>query len=76
MVTRLIKGVFESRPTLPRYNSIWNVSTVFDFIRTLGLNEELSLKNVTLNCSIGSRTTDRNINSKIKENVGKQKNVR
>ena len=45
LVTRLMKGVFESRPTLPRYNSIWNLSTVLDFIKTLGPNEELSLKN-------------------------------
>ena len=45
-----MKGVFESRPTLPRYNSIWNLSTVLDFIKTLGPNEELSLKNVTLKC--------------------------
>ncbi|KAK2561652.1 hypothetical protein P5673_015004 [Acropora cervicornis] len=48
LVTRLMKGVLESRPTLPRYNSICNVSTVLDFIKTLGPNEELSLKNVTL----------------------------
>lgn len=39
LVTRLMKAVFESRPTLPRYNSIWNVSTVLDFIKTLGPNE-------------------------------------
>ena len=50
LVTRLMKGVFELRPTLPRYNSIWNLSTVLDFIKTLGPNEELSLKNVTLKC--------------------------
>ena len=45
-----MKGVFKSRPTLPRYNSIWNLSTVLDFIKTLGPNEELRLKNVTLKC--------------------------
>ena len=50
LVTRLMKGVFESRPTLPRYNSIWNPSTVLDFIKTLRPNEELSLKNVALKC--------------------------
>ena len=50
LVTRLMKGVFESRPTLPRYNSIWNLSTVLDFIKTLGPNEELRLINVTLKC--------------------------
>ena len=50
LVTRLMKGVFELRPTLPRYNSIWNLSTVLDFIKALGPNEELSLKNVTLKC--------------------------
>ena len=36
LVTRLMKGVFESRPTLPRYSSIWNVSTVLDFIKLWG----------------------------------------
>ena len=46
----LIFWSHKSRPTLPRYNSIWNVSTVLDFIKTLGPNEELSLKNVTLKC--------------------------
>ena len=50
LVTRLMKGVFDSRPTLQRYNSIWNVTTVLDFIKTLGPNEELSLKNATLKC--------------------------
>lgn len=50
LVTSLMKGVFESRPTLPRYNSIWHVSTVLDFIKTLGPNEDFSLKNVTLKC--------------------------
>lgn len=50
LVTSRMKGVFESRPTLPRYNSIWHVSTVLDFIKTLGPNEDFSLKNVTLKC--------------------------
>ena len=36
LVTRLVKGVFELRPTLPRYNSIWNLSTVLDFIKLWG----------------------------------------
>ena len=38
------------RGPLPRYNSIWNLSTVLDFIKTLGPNEELRLINVTLKC--------------------------
>ena len=46
-VTRLLKGVFESRPSLPRYKDIWNVSVVLDYLTTLSSFEELNLKDLT-----------------------------
>ena len=42
--------MFEPRPALPRFNSIWKVSTVLGFVETLGPNEVFSFKNVTLKC--------------------------
>ena len=32
MITRLVKGAFHSRPTLPRYTHTWDVQTVLNFL--------------------------------------------
>ena len=43
-VTRLLKGVFHSRPLQPRYASFWNVGVVIQHIKKLGPSKDLSLK--------------------------------
>ncbi len=48
LITRLIKGVFNTRPPLPKYTSTWNVQTVLDHITSRGANNGLSLKELTL----------------------------
>jgi hypothetical protein len=48
LVTRFVKGVFVSRPALPRYTEIWDISLVFNYLRTLHPVEELNLKELTL----------------------------
>ena len=35
LVARFLKGVFELRPSLPKYNHIWDVSVVLGHLRTL-----------------------------------------
>ena len=47
MVSWFLKGVFESRPSLPRYKDIWDVSVVLDYLKALPPLEELSLKDIT-----------------------------
>ena len=47
MVSRFLKGVVESRPSLPRYKDIWDVSVVLDYLKTLPPLEELNLKDIT-----------------------------
>jgi len=47
LVSRFLKGVFESRPSPPRYKDIWDVSVVLDYLKTLPPLEELSLKDST-----------------------------
>ncbi len=42
------KGVFNTRPPLPKYTSTWNVQTVLDHITSMGSNNGLSLKELTL----------------------------
>ncbi len=48
LITRLIKVVFNTRPPLPKYTSTWNVQTVRDHITSMGANNGLSLKELTL----------------------------
>lgn len=45
---RFIKGIFECRPSLPRYQETWDVTVVLDYLAKLGPPEKLSLKNLTL----------------------------
>ena len=47
LVTRFLKGVFELKPSLPRYSSIWDVSIVLQHLRPLGPPTQLDLKSLT-----------------------------
>ena len=47
LVSRFLTDVFESRPSLPRYKDIWDVSVVLDYLKTLPPLEELNLKDIT-----------------------------
>ena len=47
IITRLLKGVYNDRPPLPRYTNTWDVQTVLNYIESLGCSEELSLKLLT-----------------------------
>ena len=48
MVCRFLKGVFENRPALPKYNNIWDVRLVLDYLKTFEAPENLNLKLLTL----------------------------
>ena len=43
LINRFLKGVFQSRPSLPRYKNIWSVATVLDYLKNLPSNEEMSI---------------------------------
>ena len=47
LVSRLLKGVFNSRPPQPRYAATWDVGQVLEHIASLGRNENLSLKRLS-----------------------------
>jgi len=47
LVKRFMKGVFEKRPSLPRYTCTWNVSTVLNFLGSLPNIEEITLKDLS-----------------------------
>ena len=52
LVVRFLKGVFELKPSLPRYASIWDVGLVLDYLKTLAPLTELSLKTLTKKLTI------------------------
>ena len=43
MVCRFLKGVFENRPSLPKYNKIWDARLVLDYLKTFQTPENLTL---------------------------------
>lgn len=47
LVTRFLNGVFELKPSLPRYSSIWDVGIVLTHLRGLGIASTLDLKTLT-----------------------------
>ena len=47
-VCLLLKGISTQRPPKPKYSCIWNVSEVLTYIKNMGENEHLSLKQLTL----------------------------
>ena len=43
LVKRLMKGIFEKRPTFPKFHFIWNVQTLFNYFRSLDHPAELPM---------------------------------
>ena len=48
LVVRFLKGVFNLRPSVPRYKEVWDVSIVLRFLKTLSPVSSLSLKNLSI----------------------------
>jgi hypothetical protein len=48
MVIGFMRGVFNRRPSMPKYNTIWNVDKVLLFLKQLSPVKHLSLKELTL----------------------------
>jgi hypothetical protein len=52
LVIRLLNGVLNLRPALPRYQRTWSVDVVLIYLRSLPRNEDLSLKLLTQKLAI------------------------
>jgi integrase len=48
LIKRFMSGVFNIRPSLPRYSYTWDVNIVLRYIKSLGPNNEMSLKQLTI----------------------------
>ena len=47
LVVRLMKGAFNKRPPIPKYSTTWSVGLVLNYLRSLGHNSEMSLKDLS-----------------------------
>ena len=47
LVTRLLKGVYNTRPPKPHYTETWDVDRVLNHLSSLGENSQLSLKQLS-----------------------------
>ena len=43
-IKRIIKGMFEDKPQYPIYTSVWNVNTLFNYLRSIPHQRDLSLE--------------------------------
>ena len=48
LIVRCMKAIFELKPSLPKYNEIWDVRVVLDYLKTFGASTALPLKELTL----------------------------
>ena len=48
LVARFMKGMFNLKPPRPRYADIWDVGKVLDYIRSLPLDSDILLHELTL----------------------------
>ena len=48
LVVRFLKGVFKLRPSAPRYNLTWDVSSVLQMFKNWPLNEDLDLLRLSI----------------------------
>ncbi|KAL0882504.1 hypothetical protein ABMA27_000971 [Loxostege sticticalis] len=46
-VSRLLKGVFKCRPSIPKYNTVWNPQVVLDFMENLFPHTDLTLSQIS-----------------------------
>ena len=47
LVSRFMKGAFETRPSLPRYGETWDVNVMLNYLSSLGLPAKQTLKMLT-----------------------------
>ena len=47
LVCQVMKGIFQKKPPLPRYSASWDVSKALIYIKSLGSNESMSLKQLS-----------------------------
>ena len=47
LVNRFLKAAFNYRPSIPRYNSVWDPTRVLTYLKTLPPLENISLKELT-----------------------------
>ena len=66
-VCRLMKGINNERPPEPRYCSTWDITTALDYVKSLGENQALSDKNISLKLSLLLAITSAHRGAKLRQ---------
>ena len=48
IVQRFMKGIYELRPSFPKYTSVWDLKTVLNYFRSQPSASDLTLKHLSL----------------------------
>ena len=56
LVSQFMKGVFNLRPPQPLYSKMWDINKVLLYLKGLGRNEDLTLRQLTLKTAMLSST--------------------
>ena len=51
-VSRIMRGIHNTRPPRPRYTSTWDVDKVIRYVESLGSNDSLSLKHLSMKLAV------------------------
>ena len=47
LISRLMRGIFQLRPALPKYTTIWDVGQLLEYLKSLPLRADLPLKDLS-----------------------------
>ena len=48
LIQRFVRGVFQQRPSVPRYTSTWDVKVVLDYLKSISPADKIELKLLTM----------------------------
>ena len=63
----IMKGINNERPPEPRHCSTWDITTALDYVKSLGENQALSDKNITLKLSLLLAITSAHRGAELKQ---------
>lgn len=52
LVVKLMRGVYNKKPSTPKYSRFWEVDSVIEFLISLGPNSDLTFKNLSMKLAI------------------------
>lgn len=52
LIKRFMRGIFQLKPALPRYNVTWNVNKVLEFLKDLPTDGSITLRLLSMKLAV------------------------